>query len=456
MLFQFCGGGQGGPIASARVDVSESWILRSILKVTAKLVNLHMVRRSLEIVFSSFKMALQELWKNKLRTFLSLFGITIGIFCIIGVLATVNSLEQNIQNEVKSLGTNTIYYDKWDYSGGPDYPWWKYVNRPLPKFEEVKQIRERTSSAKFVAFAINGQDNVEYAGNTLSNVKLYGVSEEFEDIQPVPINAGRYHSESEFDRGVNTVVIGNEIAAQIFGEPDLALGKQLTIRGRSLLIVGVIKKQGKQMIGGWGFDQSVIMAYKYARNIMKEQSSNPVIMIQGQDHLSSKSLKDDLTGTMRALHKLSPTKEADFALNDVNDFSDAISSAFSGLNLGGWAIAALSLIVGMFGVANIMFVSVRERTSQIGLKKAIGAKKSVILTEFLLESAFLCVIGGLIGLTLVFLLTQVLTQALDFPVFISTGYMVLAIGICIIVGILAGFIPALQAARLNPVVAIRS
>jgi putative ABC transport system permease protein len=240
------------------------------------------------------------------------------------------------------------------------------------------------------------------------------------------------------------------------GGAELAIGKQLTVRGRSALVIGVIRKQGKQMIGGWDFDQSIIFPYKYARNIMNEQRSSPVIMIQGQDHLSSKALKDDLTGTMRALHKLSPTKEADFALNDINDFSDAITSVFSGLNKGGWAIAALSLIVGMFGVANIMFVSVRERTSQIGLKKAVGAKKGVILTEFLLESAFLCIIGGLIGLTLVYGLTQVLTQALEFPVYISTGYMVLAIGICIVVGILAGFIPALQAARLDPVVAIRS
>jgi putative ABC transport system permease protein len=159
---------------------------------------------------------------------------------------------------------------------------------------------------------------------------------------------------------------------------------------------------------------------------------------------------------MRAIHKLSPTKEEDFALNDINDFSTAISSLFANLNIGGWAIAALSLIVGMFGVANIMFVSVRERTSQIGLKKAIGAKRRVILAEFLLESAFLCVIGGFIGLTLVYLLTKLLTLALNFPVFISTSNMVMAIGICIAVGIVAGFIPARQAATMDPVEAIRS
>jgi putative ABC transport system permease protein len=418
-----------------------------------------MIRRTIEIISSSFVMALQELWKNKLRTFLSLFGITIGIFCIIGVLATVNSLEQNIQNEVKSLGTNTIYIDKWDYTAGDDggnYPWWRYVNRPEPKFDELKEIKERTASAKYAAFNISRTDNIEYKGSILSNVNLYGISEEFNMIQPIEVQYGRYPLESEFDRGTNVVVAGFDIAEKLFGDPQFAVEKEIIARGKKMMIIGVIKKQGQQMIGGWNFDQSLIIPYKYARSVMNEKRSNPVIMVQGKDNLNSKALKDELTGSMRAIHKLTPTKEEDFALNDVNDFSESISQAFSSLNIGGWAIAALSLIVGMFGVANIMFVTVRERTSQIGLKKAIGAKSHIILTEFLLESAFLCIIGGLIGLTLVFILTQILTYALDFPVFISTQYMVLAIVICIIVGVLAGFVPALQAARMNPVVAIRS
>lgn len=417
-----------------------------------------MIRRSVEIVVSSFKMALQELWKNKLRTFLSLFGITIGIFCIIGVLATVNSLEQNIQNEVKTLGTNTIYVDKWDYSagGGQNYPWWKYVNRPSPRYDELKQIKERTPSAKYAAFKISISDKVEYENNQLSGVNIYGITEEFNDIQPVEIASGRYISESEFSQGSPAGVIGNEIAEKLFGEPERAVGKMVTVRGKKIIITGTIKKQGKTMIGGWQFDQSLVLSYRYARNIMDQKKADPLILVQGQDNLTSKALKDNLTGTMRAIRKLTPTNEENFTLNDVNDFSDAISEAFVSLNIGGWAIAALSLIVGMFGVANIMFVSVRERTGQIGLKKAIGAKKRIILTEFLLESAFLCIIGGFIGLTLVFLLTQVLTSALNFPVYISTSNLALAIGICIVVGVIAGYIPARQAARMDPVVAIRS
>lgn len=415
-----------------------------------------MIRRTLEIVGNSFKMALQELWKNKLRTFLSLFGITIGIFCIIGVLTVVNSLEQNIRNEINSLGNNTIYIDKWQYGGGPDYPWWKFVNRPSPRYSEVAQIKQRTPSAKYATFRIATNDVVEYQGAVLSNINYYGITEDFEDIQPFELAGGRYLSDAEFNRGLPVTVVGWDVAEKIFGGVQQALDKEVRLRGKNVQIVGVIKKQGQQMIGGWQFDQSVILPYRFARTIMNEMRTDPVIMVQGQDNISSKALKDELTGTMRALHKLSPTKEDDFALNDINDLGDSISGVFTALNMGGWVIALLSLIVGMFGVANIMFVTVRERTSQIGLKMAVGAKRRVILTEFLLESAFLCIIGGLIGLLLVFLLSQILTSALNFPVFISTNNMILAIVICILVGILAGLIPAWKASRMDPVVAIRS
>ncbi|HET9824924.1 MAG TPA: ABC transporter permease [Chitinophagaceae bacterium] len=416
------------------------------------------MRRTFEIIANGFSMAMQELWKNKLRTFLSLFGITIGIFCIIGVLATVNSLEHNIQNEIKSLGTNTIYIDKWDYSagGGPDYPWWRYVNRPEPKFDEIKQIKERTPSAKYVAFNINANDNVEYRDNTLSGVNLFGNSEDFQNIQPVDIAYGRFITESEFDHGSPVVIIGNEVAEKLFLAPEVALGKLVQVRGKKVQIVGVIKKQGRGMIGGWQFDQSVIMPYKFARNIMWARNSSPVILVQGKDNLTSVALKDDLRGAMRAIHKLRPTQDDNFALNDINDFSDAVSKLFGPLNLGGWIIAILSLVVGAFGVMNIMFVTVKERTAQIGLKKAVGAKNRVILTEFLLESAFLCLVGGMIGLTLVYVLTLILSQVLHFPVFISTSNMVLAVSVSFFVGVIAGIIPAYQAARMDPVAAIRS
>lgn len=403
-------------------------------------------------------MALQELWKNKLRAFLSLFGVTIGIFCIIGVLATVNSLEYNIQSEIKSLGTNTIFIDKWEYSvgGGPDYPWWKYQKRPSPRFSEVKEIKERTPTVANVAFVISAYDNIEANGNVLSGGVIYGITEDFPSIQPVEVQYGRLMTNAEFEQGANSIVMGNEVATQLFGSEERALGKTILIRGKKCVVTGVIKKQGAQMLGGWQFDKCVLLTYKFARNTMDERRADPLLLAKGREDVNSKVLKEDLTGAMRSIRKLSPTQEDNFSLNDINDFSDAMSQAFVSINIGGWAIAALSLIVGMFGVANIMFVTVKERTGQIGLKKAIGAKSNIILTEFLLESAFLCIIGGLIGLVLVFAMTKIVTVIFKFPIFISTGNMLLAIGICVGVGVLAGIIPASQAARLNPVVAIRS
>ncbi|RYY55749.1 MAG: ABC transporter permease [Chitinophagaceae bacterium] len=416
-----------------------------------------MIRRSFGIIVSSFRMALLELWKNKLRTFLSLFGITIGIFCIISVMALTSSLEQNLKNEINSIGSNTLYLDKWEYTAGPnDRPWWFYLNRPVPRFAEIKEIKERSPDARYAAFRIQITTEVDYSGNQLSGVKVYGISEDFSGIQPLEYSEGRYFSNAEFDLGTNVIIIGNEIAEQLYGGPAQSLEKEINVKGRRLRIVGVIKKQGKQMIGGWDFDQSVMIPYRYARSIMNEDKADPVIIIKGSETMTSKALKDELTGTVRAIHKLSPTKEDDFSLNDISDLSASISEAFVSVNIGGFAITGLSLIVGMFGVANIMFVSVRERTSQIGLKKAIGAKRRVILTEFLLESTFLSIIGGLIGLLLVFILAKAVSGLLPFPVFISLNSMLVAIGVCIAVGVLAGFIPASQASRLDPVVAIRS
>jgi putative ABC transport system permease protein len=415
------------------------------------------MRQNLDIILTSFKMAVLELWKNKLRAFLSLFGVTIGIFCIIGVLATVNSLEYNIQKEIKTLGNNTIYIDKWDYSaGGNDYPWWKFVNRPSPRYSEMEHIRQRTPSAQAVAFILNASDNVEVGDNVLNGAILYGASEEFTTIQPVDIQYGRALTPSEFEQGSGVAVIGYEIAEKLFGDPERAVGKYITVRGRTNLVAGVIKKQGSQMLGGWQLDKCVLFSYQYARNIMNELRADPLLLVQGKPEVSTSLLLDELTGAMRSIRKLSPTQEDNFSLNDINEFSEAMSQIFVSINIGGWAIAALSLIVGMFGVANIMFVTVKERTSQIGLKKAIGAKRSTILTEFLLESAALCLIGGFIGILLVYILTVIVSNLLDFPIFISTANMLLAVGICIFVGVLAGIIPASQAARMDPVVAIRS
>lgn len=419
---------------------------------------LHLTMRSfLEIVWSSLKMALQEFRSNKLRTFLSLFGVTIGIFCIISVLSTVGSLEQAIQTDIKSLGTNTVYIDKWEYSGGNDYPWWKYVKRPEPKQEEIKILKQKVPSASDIAFMVETRNSIEIEDNVIQNIVYYGVSEEFFNIQKVEVALGRNLLQSDFDNSDNSVLIGDEVARTLFGSAQNAVGKSIRVKeGKTANIVGLIKKQGKSILEPWEFDDCILMSAGFLKQMIPERFANPKILVQGKTDAPMELLKDELTGAMRSLRKLKPTEPDNFSLNDIDTISKMTSNIFSGVNKGGWAIAALSLVVGMFGVANIMFVTVRERTSQIGLKKAIGAKRSTILMEFLLEAAFLCILGGLIGLLLVFILTQIFSAVLGFTVFISLNIMLLAIGICIVVGILAGIIPASIAARMDPVVAIRS
>ena len=400
-------------------------------------------------------MALQELRNNKLRTFLSLFGITIGIFCIIGVLATVESLEAKVQNDIKSLGNNTIYLDKWDYGGGPDYPWWKFVKRPYPKYREMQEIKVRSSLAAAVCYTISGNGNLEYNDNMLSNISCHGVTEDFNSVVTINIEYGRYITESEFKQGSPIILLGYTNAENLFGNPERAIGQQVKLQGKRFRVEGVIKKQGKSFVDAWQFDDAVVLPYNVMAGMFTVEESNPKIMVKGKENISSAGLVDELRGIMRSLHRLRPMQDDDFALNDVNMFSKQTSSIFGSVNMGGWAIAGLSLIVGAFGVANIMFVTVRERTSQIGLKKAIGAKSATILTEFLLESAFLCLLGGLIGLILVFILTKVLSAVMPFPINISMNTLTLAISICLVVGILSGIIPASIAAKMNPVVAIR-
>ncbi len=410
----------------------------------------------LTILWNSFSMALQELKVNKLRTFLSLFGITIGIFCIIGVLATVDSLEKKVQSDLKSFGNNTIYIDKWEYSGGNDYPWWKYYKRPAPKYDEMKILKEKSQLASNICLFVSANANLSYEETILTNVNIYGITEEFSNIQDVGIVYGRYINESEFIRGTPTVVIGFKNAENLFGNAERAVDKEVTFNGKKVTIVGVIQKQGQSMVGGFDYDQCLLTSYRYFASVYVPKNSNPFIMVQAKQNVSSVALVDELRGEMRQLRRISPNQEENFSLNDVNELGAQVSGFFGSVNLGGWAIAGLSLIVGAFGVANIMFVTVRERTSQIGLKKAIGAKSRTILTEFLLESAFLCVLGGLMGLFLVWVLTKILGTMMPFPIFIAPNIILLAMSICIGLGILSGIIPAAIAARMDPVVAIRT
>ena len=413
--------------------------------------------RTFRIIWSSFKTALQEFRSNKLRTFLSLLGIIIGIYCIMIVLSAISSMQQAVASDLKSFGTKTVYIDKWQYAGGPDYPWWKFVKRPAPKYEEMQILRQKVPGAAHFAFEMDTQDNVDFGDNSLTGVNYYGITEEFDKIQQVVVDTGRYFQLSDFDRGTPYVVLGYRIAERLFVKADLGIGQTVKLRGgKDAVVIGVLQKQGQSLLNTWDYDNSILLTHAFMRQLIREENANPKILVEAGSRLSTEALKDELMGAMRSIHKLKPSQEENFALNDTDTLSKFFDPIFTGMNIGGWFIAGISLLVGMFGVANIMFVTVRERTGQIGLKKALGARRGTILTEFLLESSFLCIIGGVIGLFLVFLTTFALSSLFHFKVFIPIGIVLLTISICILIGIIAGIFPAFVAAKMNPVEAIRS
>ncbi|HRE65255.1 MAG TPA: ABC transporter permease, partial [Ferruginibacter sp.] len=338
---------------------------------------------------------------------------------------------------------------------GPDMPFWKMRARPNMKFEEAQMITERSDLAEDVVFFMSASGAASHGNDVLEGVSLYGINEGQNAIQPISFLAGRYFSTTEFLHGPPICIIGNTNAENLFGSPERALGKQVDVKGRKLTIVGVMEKEGTSFVG-WNYDNCIMMPYKLCKQMYAEENSNPIIIVKGKDKVTTEAITDELRGIMRQIRRLSPTQDDNFGLNSVEGFSKAVASFFVTINVVGSIIGGISLIVGMFGIANIMFVTVKERTPVIGLKKAIGAKSGTILFEFLTEAALLCILGGAFGLVFVYLLTLLLSGPLNFPVYISWQLLGITILLCVVVGILAGIIPARRAAKMDPVVAIRS
>jgi putative ABC transport system permease protein len=411
---------------------------------------------TIKILWNSLKMALQELRVNKLRTFLSLLGITIGIFCIIAVFTVTDSMERNIRSDVQALGSDVIYIQKWPWGGGGEYPWWKYMNRPEPQYKELKVIQDRVRSASASAFAFSVYNKkIEYKDDYMDGVEMMSVTQDFDRIQQPIIIRGRYFTGNE--SGANVVILGANIWEGLFGTADAALGKSVQVVGRPCKVIGLLKKKGESLLGGINYDNAVIVPYMYGRTIVDERRfSDPYLMVKAASGVDLDQLKDEIKGTLRAFHRLRPSEDDDFSMNEITTLSGNLNGLFWILNITGLFIAGFALIVGGFGIANIMFVTVNERTNIIGLKKAIGARRSVILMEFLLEAIVLCLIGGGLGLLIVYIGTLLASGSQSFEIVMTPWKVVLGVSISVIVGILAGFIPAFKASKLDPVVAIRS
>jgi putative ABC transport system permease protein len=393
---------------------------------------------------------------NKLRTFLSLLGVSIGIFAIISVFTVVDALEKNIRDDVDALGSNVIYIEKWPWTDeGGVYKWWEFRQRPEIEYKDYLHIRANSKLAAEVALYIGFNREVKYRNNTVPRTQLIGATYEWNDVYYTDIESGRYFTMMETNSGANVAVIGAVLADDLFEGED-PLGKIIKVDGHKVRIIGVAKRQGGSMVNMIDTDNLVMMPLNYARNMVSMRRADPSIAVKARPGVEKDELKGELRMMMRMLRRLSPSQKDNFSLNEISVLEGQLASIFGMLNIVGMLIGGFSILIGGFGIANIMFVSVKERTNIIGIQKALGAKKYFILAQFLFEATLLAVVGGVVGLAIVYALSALVSAGLGFSITLTLGNIIRGIAISGTIGIVSGFIPAYTAARLNPVEAINS
>ena len=281
------------------------------------------------------------------------------------------------------------------------------------------------------------------------------ITPEFVNIRSFEIDNGRFFSPEESASGKNVAVVGAVIAERLFDKAD-PVGKQITISGKRTTVIGVFKKEGKGGIGDTGMDEETLVPLNFGKTFvnMKNIFLNATLMIKAKEGVPIQELSDETTMILRASRRLHPNESDDFAVNRASLISQSFSGVFAGINIGGWVIGGFAIIVGGFGIANIMFVSVRERTNIIGIQKALGAKRFFILQQFLVESMLLSLIGGMLGILMIFLATLVINYLYDLNMYLTIANIFLAVFISGIIGIVAGYAPANTASKMNPVEAI--
>ena len=413
----------------------------------------------IRLVWESLIMAIQSVIVNRLRAMLSLLGITIGIFAIIAVFTIVDSLESNIRESVNSLGSDVIYIEKWPWAPeeGEEYAWWKYMNRPLATLDEFEFIKEKSRYSRNVCFLSVVGRRIEYKNNNVEGAMVFGVTDGFKDIRSFEVERGRYFSPIESNSGRNVVVIGSKIAKDLF-EGANPVGKYMELMGRKVMVIGVLEKEGKGTFDAFILDEVAILPLEYYKGFIDVRSdrANPQIWVQAKRSVSVEELTFEVTQLLRSYRRLQPSEEDNFALNQTSIINNQLDQLFKVLKIAGLFIGIFSIIVGGFGIANIMFVSVKERTHIIGIQKALGAKRYFILLQFLFESIMLSVAGGIVGLFIVFIGASIISMTGDFTVTLTMDNIVLGIGVSSVIGLISGIFPAWQGARMDPVVAINS
>lgn len=411
------------------------------------------------LVAESASFAFFSIRSDKLRTFLSLFGVTVGIFSIVAVFCAVDSLKANIMEGVQSFGSDIVYIDRFPMAqeegeDGEPLQWWDYLQRPEITEENFEYVARNAALAESVVYVIMGNGNASYRRNNYSNAFLVITTDGLENVMSYSLAEGRDFSQMEIRGGSNVAILGYNVAQELFGD-SYPVGKKVKVKGGSATVVGVLEKQGESMVSIVNTDDAVILPLQFGKTVLASAWGSGMMMAAPAEGVSRDAFIDELRLLLRSCRGLSPSERDDFAINEMTFLLDMLDSVFRGISKAGWIIGAFSLIIGGFGIANIMFVSVQERMNQIGIQKALGAKRYVILTQFMVEASFLSLAGGLVGIFLVFLISIPVNAVSEyFTITLSPDNAIAGMLIAVVLGILSGLIPAWKAATVDPVRAI--
>lgn len=421
------------------------------------IVIMRMLQESVVFAFSQLK-------GDKFRTFLSLWGVSVGIFSIVAVFTAVDALQENVRKGFESFGSDIVMIDRWPMvpeesdTGEPMtvFPWWEYMKRPIPDYRDYNFVKENSHTSQAVALMSQSSRSVKFGRNSISSCTIRGVTQDWDKVSNIKLYLGRYFTDSEVNSGSAVCILGHQVWDELFNGNN-PLGKKVKIGGRDLTVIGVFDKEGQSMVNiGGGSDALILMPLNICRYMVDMKRAEATIMVRPKVGVNAQDFEDELLMLMRSCRRIAPGEKNNFSLKKMTMLLDMVGSVLAMINIVGWVIAGFSLLIGGFGIANIMFVSVKERTNIIGIQKALGAKKYMILTQFLTEALFLAIAGGAVGILLITVIVLVMPETGMLVMRLNAGNIAGGLLIASVIGIISGMAPAYAAANLDPVVAINS